>query len=247
MASVDDDYTAALGRGQAIYPDVRIGRPGRARTYWLTIAAMRLLRLRWSVRVYGSENVAPGPAILVGNHLSAMDPVVAVMSHWWRVTAFTKVEVFEGRGALFFRLMGQIPLRRGDEVSTRWALDMAARTLADGNKVGLYPEATRSPDKRSLHRLHKGILVAVLTGSPAVPVHTITTSYPGTRRGRRRAEIRLSPPLPIDIRTMDAEAIVTVIRDSLLRDGEMDYVDAYARDVKRADYSASGPSTGNTS
>jgi len=140
-------YTSALAEGRALYPGTRIGRPGRARTYWATIAAMRVLRARLSVDVTGSEHVAPGSAILVGNHVSAMDPVVAVMSHWWRVTAFAKVEVFENRGAIFFRLMGQIPLRRGDEAATKWALDMARRTLDDGGKVGLYPEGTRSPDK----------------------------------------------------------------------------------------------------
>lgn len=228
------DYDTALAQGRAIYPGVRIGKPGRARTYWATIAAMRALRVKWVVQATGSENVAPGAAILVGNHLSAMDPVAAVMSHWWRVTAFTKVEAFEGRGAFFFRLMGQIPLRRGDEESSRWALDMAARTLADGNKLGLYPEGTRSPDKRSLHRLHKRILIPVLEASPDVPVHTITTTYPRSPGRRLRVEIRLSPPLPLDVRAMDADEVVTIIRDSLLRDGGMAYVDAYARDIKKS-------------
>jgi len=232
--SPQDDYDAALQRGRAIYPGVRIGRPGRARTYWATITAMRALRLRWAIHPTGSELVAPGGAILVGNHVSAMDPVAAVMSHWWRVTAFTKVEVFERRGAIFFRLMGQIPLRRGDEESTRWALDMAARTLADGGKLGLYPEGTRSPDKRSLHRLHKRILIPILQASPDTPVHTIATIYRGSRHGRRQVDIRLSAPLPIDARTMDPDEIVTIIRDSLLADGGMDYVDAYARDIKGA-------------
>jgi 1-acyl-sn-glycerol-3-phosphate acyltransferase len=227
-------YDAALSEGRVIYPGVRIGRPGRSRAYWATIAALRVLRLRWSVHAMGSENVAQGGAILVGNHVSAMDPVAAVMSHWWRVTAFTKVEVFERRGAVFFRLMGQIPLRRGDEVSTRWALDMATRTLSDGNKLGLYPEGTRSPDKRSLHRLHKRILIPVIQGNPDVPVHAITTTYSGTRPGRKQVEVRISPALPIDARTMDPDQIVMVIRDALLRDGGMPYVDAYARDIKSA-------------
>ncbi len=226
------DYDEALREGRSIYPGVRIGRPGRARTYWLTIAAMRVLRVRWAVHAVGSSNVAPGPAILVGNHVSAMDPVAAVMSHWWRVTAFTKVEVFERRGAMFFRLMGQIPLRRGDEEATRWALDMAARTLADGGKLGLYPEGTRSPDHHSLHRLHKRILIPILQSSPDVPVHAITTTYSGSRHGRRRVEVRLSPPLAIDVRTMDADGVVDVIRDALLELGGMPYVDEYARDVK---------------
>jgi 1-acyl-sn-glycerol-3-phosphate acyltransferase len=232
MPASTDDYAAALARGREIYPGVRIGRPGRARTYWATIAAMRVLRLTWAVHATGSEHVARSGAILVGNHLSAMDPVVAVMSHWWRVTAFTKVEVFERRGALFFRLMGQIPLRRGDEASTAWALDMAGLSLAHGGMLGLYPEGTRSPDRRSLHRLHKRILIPVLQANPDVPVHTITTTYLGRRRGRSQVDVRISPPLPIDARTMDADTIVGLLRESLLTDGGMDYVDAYARDIK---------------
>ncbi len=228
----DDSYDAALARGQALYPGVRIGRPGRARTYWLVISALRALRLHWAVDVQGSERVADGPAILVGNHISAMDPVVAVMTHWWRVSAFAKVEVFERRGAIFFRLMGQIPLRRGDEASTRWAMDMASRTLQDGNKLGIYPEGTRSPDHRSLHRLHPRILVPLIQANPDVPVHAITTEYLGKRRGRVQVRVRLSEPLPIDGRQMDAKQIVEITRTALLETGGMPYVDRHARDIK---------------
>ena len=34
------------------------------------------LRLRWRVDLEGAERVGPGAAILIGNHLSALDPVV---------------------------------------------------------------------------------------------------------------------------------------------------------------------------
>jgi 1-acyl-sn-glycerol-3-phosphate acyltransferase len=227
-------YAEALGQGHALYPGVRIGRPGRARTYWATIAAIRVLRLRWAVHVEGSEHVAPGAAILAGNHVSAMDPVVAVMAHWWRVTAFTKVEVFEQRGGIFFRLMGQIPLRRGDEASTAWAMDMARRTLADGNKVGIYPEGTRSPDHKTLHRLHKRVLIALLEANPDVPVHAITTTYPEAGRGRRKAVVRISPRLALDPRTMDPDAIVDLLRETLIATGGLAYVDQYAQAVKGA-------------
>ena len=225
-------YDAALHEGGRLYPGTRIGRPGRARTYWATIAAMRALRLRLDVDVVGSDNVAPGPTILVGNHVSAMDPVVAVMSHWWRVTAFAKVEVFERRGAVFFRLMGQIPLRRGDEASTTWALDMASRTLADGGKVGLYPEGTRSPDHRTMHRLHKRVLIPVLQANPAVPVHAITTVYGARRRGRTPVTVRISPPLAVDAPTMTPDEVTRLVTEALIELGGFEYRDAYARDVK---------------
>lgn len=231
--SDDVGYDEALARGRSIYPGLRIGRPGRARTYWVTIAAMRALRVRYRVRVEGSSQVAPGAAILIGNHVSMMDPVVAVMSHWWRVTAFTKVEAFESKGGIFFRLMGQIPLRRGDEESTRWAMDMASRSLAAGGKIGLYPEGTRSPNKGQLHRLHKRVMIPLLQANPDVPVHAITTTYSGRRHGRVIVDVELSARLPLDARTMTPDELTTMVRDALVRQGGQEYVDRYAGDVKR--------------
>jgi 1-acyl-sn-glycerol-3-phosphate acyltransferase len=227
-----NDYDVALARAQAIYPGVRVGRPGRARTYRATVTGMQLLRARIKIDLDGAQHVAPGAAILVGNHLSTFDPVVAVMATWWRVTAFTKAEWFEGRSAVFFRWMGQIPLRRGDEAATEWALDMAARTLADGSKIGIYPEGTRGPDPTSLYRLHQRVLVPLITGNPGVPVHTIATTYDETGPGRKRARIRISERLPIDATSMTGEQIIAILRDSLVAIGHLGYVDQYAFVVK---------------
>ena len=193
---------------------------------------MRLLNFKWSVTVTGAKNVTRGPAILVGNHVDAMDPVVIVMKQWWRVTAFAKIEVFENRGAIFFRWMGQIPLRRGDEESTRWALDMAAQVLADGSMLGLYPEGTRSPDKKSLHKLHRRILIPIFELHPEVPVHAITTTYGAKKFGRQRVCVHLSKRLLIDVSSMSAAHIVDVIKNEILESGGMAYVDAFARDIK---------------
>ena len=193
---------------------------------------MRLLNFKWSVTVTGAKNVTRGPAILVGNHVDAMDPVAIVMKQWWRVTAFAKIEVFENRGAIFFRWMGQIPLRRGDEESTRWALDMAAQVLADGSMLGLYPEGTRSPDKQSLHKLHRRILIPIFESHPEVPVHAITTTYGAKKFGRQRVCVHLSKRLLIDVSSMSAAHIVDVIKNEILESGGMAYVDAFARDIK---------------
>ncbi len=221
------DYDAALARARDIYPGVRVGRPGRSRGWPLIGPALNLLRLKFSLDVDGAEQVAPGATIIVSNHLAAWDPVVTVVATRWRVSAFTKAEWYDGTGSLFFRWLGQIPLRRGDEPSTEWALDMARRALADGGKVGIYPEGTRGPDHDALYRLHQRVLVPLLVGSPDAAVHAVAVRY--TPRGRRTvARIRVSQRLPIDARTMSGPEMTEVIRASLVELGGLRYVDEYA-------------------
>lgn len=229
---MDPTYDELLARGKALYPGTRIGRPGRSRRYFPMITGLRLLRITHDVHVEGAEQVGDGPAILIGNHSSGMDPVVVVMTQWWRIAAFTKLEAFESVGGIFFRVMGQIPLRRGDPEATAWAMEMSRALLADGGKVALYPEGTRGPDENALYRLHKRILVPLLQANPDIPVHVVVTRY--TRRPRRRvqATVLVSGPLSLDPRTMDADELTAAIRDALVELGGLTYVDRYARDVK---------------
>lgn len=226
------EYAALLVEAGTLYPGVRIGRPGRSRTYWAMIGSMRALRLRYRVRLSGAHHVGDGAAILIGNHQNALDPVVVVMTEWWRVSAFTKVEMFESPGAIFFRIMGQIPLRRGDAASTEWAMQMSRHVLADGAKIGLYPEGTRSPDPGVLHRLHKRIMIPLLEANPDVPVHVVVTRYlPGSGL-RRGVEVAVSPRLALDARTMTPDQLTDAVRDALVALGDLQYRDRYARDVK---------------
>jgi 1-acyl-sn-glycerol-3-phosphate acyltransferase len=230
------DYDTLLAEARALYPRVRIGRPGRSRTYWATIAAMRVLRLRWAVRIEGAQQVAAGPAVLIGNHVNALDPACVVIATWWRCSAFTKIEMFEHRGSLFFRLMGQIPLRRGDAASTDWAMRMSRHALGSSGGVGriaLYPEGTRSPDPHVLHKLHKRIMIPLLQANPDVPVHVVTTQYENRAFPRRiRVTVRVSEPLPLAPRTMTPDAMTTIVRDAMLALGGQAYVDTYAQEVK---------------
>ena len=234
MTTPDDAaYRRALDQASGLYPGIRVGRPGRSRAYWPTVTLLRVLRLALAVRVVGARHVAPGPALLIGNHVSALDPVVVVMGTWWRVTAFTKIEWFAGRAAPFFRWMGQIPLRRGDESSTAWAMEMARLTLAAGGRIGLYPEGTRSPDPDELHRLHKRVMVPLLQASAGVPVHALSTTYRSRPGRRRRVVVCVSPALDLDVRTLTADGLTDAVRDALLELSGQRYVDEYARDVKR--------------
>jgi 1-acyl-sn-glycerol-3-phosphate acyltransferase len=177
--------------------------------------------------------VAAGPAILVGNHIHFLDPVCVVMTHWWRVSAFTKFEWFDHGGGIFFRLMGQIPLRRGDAAATEWAMQVSRHALSGGGRIGVYPEGTRTPDPDTMHKLHKRVLVPLLQANPDVPVHAVTTRYTRRRPPRRvQVTIRVSDPLDLDPRTMTPEALTDRIRDALLELSGQAYLDRYAQDVK---------------
>lgn len=227
-------YDEALARAAAIYPGLKVGRPGRSRLYRPTKAALHLCRVKYAIDVQGIEHVDDSrPAIIVGNHLSALDPVVGVVRSPWRVAAFTKVEAYESGIGVFFRLMGQIPLRRGDEDATTWALDMAHRALLDGSKVAIYPEGTRGPDRGAMYRLHQRLLVPLLTQNPDVPVHAIATTYPATGGWRSAARVRVSPRLPVDARTMSGAEMTAVLRDTLVELSGLRYIDRYAMVDKR--------------
>lgn len=237
----DESYDEALARAATIYPGLKVGRPGRSRLYRTTKAALHLSRLRYAIDVDGIDNVdADRPAIIVGNHLSALDPVVGVVRSPWRVAAFTKVEAYESGIGFFFRLMGQIPLRRGDEDSTAWALDMAQRALADGSKVAIYPEGTRGPDPGAMYRLHQRLLVPLLTANADVPVHAIATTYPSAGGLRAAARVRVSPQLPVDARTMSGAEMTAVLRDALVELSGLRYIDRYAMVDKRRAAEAEG-------
>jgi len=231
-AGPDPSYRALLAEARSLHPGVRIGRPGTSRGYYPMITAMRVLRARFAVRVSGAERVGDGPAILVGNHVSEWDPVVVVISNWWRCSAFTKVEVFQRPGAIFFRIMGQIPLRRGDEAATRWAMQMSRHALAHGGKVAIYPEGTRSPYPDVMHRLHKRILIPLLQANPDVPVHVVTTGYEPRGWRRTRVTVRVSEPLALDPRSMGPDELTERVRDAMLALSGQRYCDRYARDVK---------------
>lgn len=239
MTSLDDRYDELLARAAQVFPGVRIGRPVRSRMYRPLLVALRVVNVKVDLDVDGKQDVLPGAGILAANHQGALDPVVALMSTWWHVVAFTKAEWFEGRAAVFFRWMGQIPLRRGDDESTDWALEMASYALDHGAKIGIYPEGTRGPSRTSLYRLHKRVLMPLIHGHPDVPVYAVATTYPEGSGFRRKARVRFSPPLPIDPRTMSDDEIVAVIRDALLELGDLTYVDVPAFVAKaRADREA---------
>jgi len=133
------------------------------------------LHLCFRMRVSGVERVpVRGPAILVGNHLSAIDGIIlaqVVGSRRKRMTRFLVAAEFFERGWLAWalRLYRQIPLRRGR--GDTGAIDEVLRTIRAGALAGILPEGKVNPDPDAgLQRGKRGVArIALAAGVPVVP------------------------------------------------------------------------------
>ena len=127
------------------------------------------------LRVEGADRVPLGPAIVAGNHVSALDGVALALTTSSRSGRMTRFLV----AAEFFRklwygwalrLYRQIPLRRGQR--DQGALDVAIDTIRGGALAGIFPEGTVNPEPGGgLMRGRKGLArIALATDAPVVPV-----------------------------------------------------------------------------
>jgi 1-acyl-sn-glycerol-3-phosphate acyltransferase len=133
-------------------------------------------RLLYRIEIVG--RIPPGPNVVVANHESVLDPPLLALAARQPIRYLAKEELWEIRplGWLITRL-GALPVARGRDGHD--ALDRAARLLAHGATIGIFPEGTVSggPWIRGAARL------AIETGVPMVPVRLIGTGK-ALSRGR---------------------------------------------------------------
>jgi 1-acyl-sn-glycerol-3-phosphate acyltransferase len=131
-----------------------------------------LLRLAYRIKVEGREHLPKhGPAILVANHVSFLDNLIIPLLNRRPVTFLAKAEYFDDRRvAWFFRLGGQIPIKREGGSAADRALASAREVLEGGGLLGIYPEGTRSPDGR-LYKGRTGVArMALSCNVPVIPI-----------------------------------------------------------------------------
>ncbi|GAA1015792.1 MULTISPECIES: lysophospholipid acyltransferase family protein [Streptomyces] len=208
-----------------------------------------LLRLLFRPRVEGLEHIpAEGAAIIAGNHLSALDPLLMPAVLKRRVTFLVKAEYFTAPGlkgrltALVLGGAGQIPVDRSGRAAGETALQEGLRALERGELLAIYPEGTRSPDGR-LYRGKVGVAVMALAARvPVIPCAMVKAL--GIRpRGRilpgpSPVTIRFGEPLHFSPRAEQEQqkavlrAVTDEIMAAILRLSGQEYVDRYAAEVK---------------
>ena len=163
-----------------------------------------VLALTGGLRIHGAAGLPPGPCVIVANHSSHADtaaliaalparrqPAVAAAADYW----------FDGgfRARICRVLCAAFPVRRSGGGSADLAA--AARLLAAGHDVIVFPEGTRSRDG-TIGDFHGGAArLAAAAGAPLLPAGisgTRTLLPPGGPARPRRAAVtvRFGVPLP---------------------------------------------------
>jgi 1-acyl-sn-glycerol-3-phosphate acyltransferase len=183
-----------------------------------------------------------GPAIVVMNHVSVIDPVIMAAFIWdtgrvprfmIKSTLFTKPLV-----GWVFRTAQQIPVDRGSSAA-RAAVDAAHDALRQGEVVVIYPEGTTTKDPEGWPMQARTGIARMALDNPGVPV--IPVGQWGTvpraagrkrpaalrrpRLGRRPVSASVGKPVPLedlrerplslDVLREATERIMVAVRDEV--------------------------------
>ncbi|MFM8289914.1 MAG: lysophospholipid acyltransferase family protein [Planctomycetaceae bacterium] len=144
----------------------------------------------WYIRVRGTGTQhlpASGPALLVSNHQSYLDPLAIAFPASRPVSYVARSNLFSiPLLGWIFRRTYVIPIRR--DGGAAGGIRAAAERLGEGFLVGVFPEGTRSPDGR-LAPLKPGLLSIL----KRAPVTVIPVGVAGTRHSLGRGDFLVKP------------------------------------------------------
>lgn len=154
---------------------LRLREPHYRFARFLRATVAKLIAAAYRLRVVGERNVPAGRAILAGNHVSYLDPVLLWCAAPRIVHFMAKAELF-GKPVLgwFILRVGAFRVRRGE--ADRTAIATATAHLEGDELVGVFPEGTRHrrvvDDAAALlgEAQSGAAFLAMRTGSPIVPV-----------------------------------------------------------------------------
>ena len=170
MAGLSEEGLANLAKIMNIEP---AGRPIPSTPYYTGLLnfTIPLFNIITRLNIYGSENIPhKGPVIVAANHLSHLDPALAIFSTRRKLFYLAKDEHFKKMGWRQLMLAtGQVETNRsfgGDDAIAR-----AADVLEAGMPLGIFPEGTRSRNSSPpfLARGKTGI-ARIAAAFPDVPV-----------------------------------------------------------------------------
>src|SRR5258708_26941449 len=163
--------------------------------FWVSLRtfARFVFFLILNVKLVGHKNVPEsGPYIIAANHLSWTDVPLLPAYLTPRVIYIAKEELFKGKVGWLVRLLGAIPVKRGE--ADRQLLRASDDLLKRGKILVIFPEGTRSKT-RQMAQAHAGLgMIALRAGVPVVPV-AIHGSEGSFKKFRPRVTITYGEPI----------------------------------------------------
>jgi 1-acyl-sn-glycerol-3-phosphate acyltransferase len=177
-----------------------------------------------------------GPAILVCNHTSGLDPLLLQAPCNRLITWMMAAEYFQLRSAApIFRTLGVIPVQRTGRDSA--SLRAALRALENNQILGIFPEG-RIETSCDFLPFQTGVaLMAIKTGVPVYPAY-----LDGSQRGKEmlpaflipnHATLSFGPPVDFDRSStsrQSLEAATERIRDAIANIKKMPRSRQHAQD-----------------
>lgn len=198
---------------------------------WLAMLARpalgAFLRVVHRLIVFPGGEFLPGtgPAILVANHRSGVDPVLLAVATRRRVRFLMAREYFETPGlAWAFRRLGCIPVNRdGNDLG---ATKAALKALRDGDVIGIFPQGGIREAEGSLEGKAGAALLCLRSGAPVVPCYidgspnldSVFAALVTPSRSRVYCGVPLLFPLPAgrpardDLENITAEIFAAIAR-----------------------------------
>lgn len=183
------------------------------RPRWLLswVLAYPLLQALTRLRVNGRRLLPAGPAILVANHITNVDPLVLGIAAARELHFLAKEELFRA-SPLFswlIRSFNAWPVRRGG--ADAGAIRQCSRLLQRGRLLVLFPEGTRSQTGEIAKFMPGAAMLAITNRAPLVPCRILGLDHSWlswvvdrdmVRRGYRTTrsrfggvEVRFGPPV----------------------------------------------------
>ena len=167
--------------------------PFRKAVVALLDAGFRLVAKR---EVTGLEHLpSEGPAVLAANHVTNFDVFPMQLCIPRPIFFMGKAELFKlWPLSAVFRNLGAFPVNRGEK--DQWAIEHAARVLAHGQVLGMFPEGTRSKGHGLRVAKTGAARLALDARCPIVPMAVVGSDRVLKTFPRRApVSVRLLPPL----------------------------------------------------
>ena len=127
----------------------------------------------------GTENIPEGPAVLCANHSSNLDPMLLSLAAGRRhhIRYMAKIELFKVPViSSVIKAIGAFPVDRGNK-DVR-AIKTALKNLKNGEKIGIFPEGTRTKKAGDRPAKSGAIRLADQLNMPIVPVYLARKKRP---------------------------------------------------------------------